>query len=113
MVLDRDELVPENGTPLSEAWPPPATPQMLRRKANSSCRKLFQLPHPKPFNDRPRRPPHWATVVVERVNVVGWTKAPLVATSHAANRTHFLPAALNGISKRFLPNGAKSAIEMT
>jgi hypothetical protein len=38
-------------------------------------------------------------VLVGFDNLIGWDIAPLPAESHAANRTHLRPAALNGISK--------------
>ena len=33
------------------------------------------------------------------VSLIGWTKAPLPAESHTANRTHFFPVVSNGIWK--------------
>src|SRR5262245_18332167 len=65
-------------------------------------------------NPESRIPSHRLEVVVVGAFVkrIGWTNAPLVATSHAAKRTHFLPEALNGTVNFFLPNGARSVVEM-
>src|SRR5437867_13418479 len=46
-------------------------------------------------------------------NHTGWTKPPLPAESHTANRTHALPVASNGIAKCFVPNGPRSVAEIT
>ena len=43
------------------------------------------------------------------MSLIGWLIAPLPAESHAANRTHFRPAALNGISDRFARKHAANA----
>lgn len=43
----------------------------------------------------------------------GWVKAPFPAESHTAKRTHFLPAASNGMLNFFEPNGARSVAEIT
>jgi len=47
-------------------------------------------------------------VVDAAVNLIGCTNAPLVATSHAAKRTHFLPATLNGMRNCFFPKAGRS-----
>ena len=41
------------------------------------------------------------------MSFTGWTAAPLPAVSQAANLTHFLPVASNGISKWFFPNAGR------
>src|SRR5262249_5341790 len=74
-------------------------PQLQRRRKRAALHAISTLHRP-------------AVVVVAAVSRIGWTNAPLVATSHAAKRTHFLPAALNGIVNFFLPNGARSVAGM-
>src|SRR6185503_19771827 len=60
-------------------------------------------------SDMAHRP---AAVPVEPDSFRGCYMTPLPAESHAAKRTHFLPAALNGIWKRWRPIGGRSLAGM-
>src|SRR5437016_9261719 len=44
-------------------------------------------------------------VNLQSLHCTGCVKAPFPAESHTAKRTHFFPALLNGMRKRFVPKG--------